>query len=744
LVTLTAVASAVPEVVVTLQDGIKVAMSTRGPTAIRLRLHAQWHDSFDSPMVHPVKEDAPFNKIDDEQGVGISTGFGSLVVSKRHTIVLRSKSGKVLTESKLNPDHPMLTLTSDKGKLYGRGASPEDANQLTATDMVHPQVCNRAAYAPYYYSTDGYAALGAVNQTKNFKFPVVYASNGSHINWHAWVLKGAFELFFMPAATLAEGTQAYYALIGTPAVSPRYAFGFIASRWGWKDKDYIEKTVGHFRAGGFPLDAIVIDFEWFTTETDYQFGPLGKPWYTDFGYNARLFPDPQSQLPYYRDELHVKFGGLRKPRLGNTELLEQATAKGWILPQAEPGGRWPPNMARSYAWHRNLNYSDPEVRKWYGEQIKAYIQDGVEFWWNDEGETDFFTFYWWNIAENDQLREMNPSKRFFSLNRAWSPGMARLGATVWTGDINPTWEDLRGTPGMMLNWVLSGAPYVACDIGGFRGQSESLLLTRWMQLGVFLPTMRVHSMISVTPHWPWLWGEPHVDAMRQALELRYRLLPYHYSLAHKMYESMRDPSSSPSFWMRPLAMDFPDDPTAAVMTTIWMDGDILVAPVVRQDNQKDVYLPDGLWYERETSHISYGPLHIGGGVDLFDIPQFCRAGTVLPVGNVVQFTDALPGGPIEIQVYGGQDGSFELIEDDGHSYGYQSGQVRRTHLMWNDAAKLLKWEVTGNHTVPGPQGFTNLYVTLFDKIGIHRSATAAIGKGGSLHVFAKRGQIKFV
>lgn len=719
-----------------LPQGGYVALSTRGPTAIRVRIHAEWHGPFDSPMIGPNLDDMPFLKVSGENGTGIATDVGSVVVSKQGGIILRAKGGKVLTESEpISVDHPIITFSTAGAKLYGRGASPLDAGQLNPPPgtVVHPMVVNRATYAPYYYSTDGYAALGAVNETHKYKLPVTYLENTTSITWHAWVLRGAFELYLMPAATLAEGTQAYYALTGAPQVPPRYAFGFMASRWGWKNKEYIEETVAKFRNGGFPLDAIICDFEWFTNESDYLFPPQGKTWYRDFGYNPAALPAPAQQLPYWRDKLHVHFGGIRKPRLGNTDLLHMAHKKGWILPGGEVGGRYPPRPEKSYAWGRGLNFSNPEVRDWYGSSSAHLLKDGVEFWWNDEGETDYFTFHWWNVAQSDQLRLMNPTKRFYSLNRAWSPGMARLGATVWTGDIDPSWEDLRGTPGMMLNWVLAGAPYVACDIGGFVKQTQADLLARWMQLGAFLPTMRVHSVNWATPHWPWLWGPAAANTIRQALELRYRLLPYHYSLAHKMYDAAIAPKDTlPFLWMRPLVMEFPDDPVAASTMAEWMDGDILVAPVVRQDSQREVYLPKGWWYQHETSHIIYGPAHIGGTATPEEIPRYVRCGTVLPMGNVVQFSDALPSGPLQVQVYGGADGSFELVEDDGLSRAYEAGNVRRLRLRWNDTASTLHWTVLGDLEVGGPQRFRELRVTLFDKSGIRHSAPRKIGTEGSI------------
>merc|ERR550525_1616517 len=112
-------------------------------------------------------------------------------------------------------------------------------------------------------------------------------------------------------------------------------------------------------------------------------------------------------------------GGIRKPRLGNTALLALARSKGWLLPMGEPGGAFPPSG--HYADSRNLNFSNPAVRSWYAAQQGHYLDDGVDFWWNDEGETDFFTNYWWNVAEVEILRSRSTAKRFYSLNRAWTP-----------------------------------------------------------------------------------------------------------------------------------------------------------------------------------------------------------------------------------------------------------------------------------------------------------------------------------
>lgn len=310
--------------------------------------------------------------------------------------------------------------------------------------------------------------------------------------------------------------------------------------------------------------------------------------------------------------------------------------------------------------------------------------------------------------------------------------MARLGATVWTGDIDPTWKDLAGTPGMMLNWVLGGAPYVACDIGGFTRETTSELLVRWMQLGVFMPTMRVHSVNSAKPHWPWLWGEDAAQAMRDSLELRYRLVPYHYSLAHSMYRYRK-------LWIRPLVFDFPADPVASKSVSQWMDGDILVAPVLSQDSQKKIYLPAGLWYplsvptsRGSASEPISGPTHITQHADFREIPAYVRAGTVLPLASVIQSTQDLPGGALEVQVYGGADGIFEMVEDDGETTTYEAGHSRTLNFQWDDASRRLSWSLTGYVMAPGKKAFKRIFATLIESGRKHITEVFDIGVVGSV------------
>jgi alpha-glucosidase len=613
--------------------------------------------------------------------------------------------------------------SSSSTKLYGGGSGKGQSSTLSRTS-VSPHVQNTEVYVPYYYSTDGYSALGVTPIVDAPGQPGVnpasYSLSSGKINWSILTHPDKrADIYLMPAESLKRGTAAYYELTGKVPVNPRYTFGFMACRWGWKDDKYIWETLSEFRAGAFPIDAWISDFEWFTSTPDYTLQDPGRPDYHDFGYNNVTFPNPAQQLSDYKTKLNLRFGGIRKPRLGNSNLLVMARSKDWTISGHDGGSR-------------NLNYSIPELDTWYGQQEIPYLKDGVEFFWNDEGETTWYTFHYWNYAETLTLKAFKANKRFFTINRAFTPGMQRFGATTWTGDIQPSWQDLVTTSGVMLNWGLAGNPVVTCDTGGFSGETNSLLLSRWYQVAAFMPVMRVHSTLDAKPHFPFpsLWGDDASASMKKSLELRYRMIPYHYSFAHDMYNT-----GIPA--VRALLMEFPDDSAVAEMTTEWMFGEsVLVAPVLSEDNSTKPYLPAGTWYEFDNA--AAGNEHMGpttlelSNVPLDHIPVYVKAGGIIALSDLVQFTDALPGpaSKLELQVYGGADGTFTLYEDDGETVGYQAGtaSVRATTFTWKESSKTLSWKSTGSYS-------TKLYALLEAKLftsGSSASKTASLSKAGSV------------
>jgi alpha-glucosidase len=394
------------------------------------------------------------------------------------------------------PGNPsvQITLGRDTKELY-YGAGGEAGSDMVQTQST-PFVDNTLFWTPHYWSTGGYAAFGVspllADPAKITHYPADWSQFTSTNPGTQWAIAGdRVDLYLMPAPTAYDGLRTYYDIIGYPRVSPRYAHGYIACRWGWTDPNYISSILTQFRSGAFPIDAFVTDFEWYTTTPDYELPVTGSPSFVDFKYNSVLFPSPVSQLNDYHNNFKVRFGGIRKPRLGNSDLLATVKNKGWLLPNA-----------------RDLNYSKPEVRSWYADNTMQFLKDGVDFYWNDEGETQYFTFFYWNQAQVDGLTSFAPNKRFFTINRNYAPGLSRLGGTLWTGDVFVSWEALKDTPGYLLNWALAGVGYTTVDIGGFRGgDTPTDLLIRWYQVGVFMSLMRVHSSLENKAHFPFLYGK---------------------------------------------------------------------------------------------------------------------------------------------------------------------------------------------------------------------------------------------
>ena len=664
---------------------------------------------------------AAFSRVDDGVKIGIKTRFGELLVDPRaKTWSLLSANGAVLTgggslgEVGTRPDGAVLHLTAGPTPnmtnplFYGSGSDPKRGSLVQ--DHSDSRQTNGAASLPQYWSTAGYGLLALGPQ------------GNRPASWHAGN-KGAVDLFvpgdsvdlyLFPAANLDDWLRDDAEVTGFAPAPPIWSFGYMQSRWGWQDRHYIEDTLRHFRQDQLPVDVFIIDFEWYTKFPDYGVPPQGQDNFVDFTWNPALFDDPAKQIATYL-QLGVHTIGIRKPRLGNTANLQMARAAGWIVP---PSGKMD-NIAT-----RNLDYARPQVRNYWQENNRKFIDAGMAAFWNDEGELAYTEYSYWNLAEKTLLAQEKPAARFFSINRSFSPGLQRFGAAVWTGDIESDWATLARTPGELLAMGLSGIPYSACDIGGYGGADTSPeLFTRWMEAGVFFPVMRSHSSHDSKPHFPWLYGAESEAAVRRALDLRYRLIPYDDSLAHET-----EKTGVPL--MRPLVLEFPTDPDVANKTDEWLMGrGLLAAPILNPGGARSVYLPSDTWYEFQGNQPMKGPVTLQVSKALDEIPVYVRAGTLLPLGPVEQSTSLPVRAPLELQIYPGRDGSFKFEEDDGETTAYRQGARREVQFTWDDQKKQLTWKSTGSYG--GPQVFTALKSVLFDRRG-RQEKTAGLDHDGTL------------
>jgi len=742
-----------------LPDGLKlqvgnetVEIHVASPHAFRL--HIEQPSSTPAPagpssniFLSDAKQPATaFTQVTEGSAVGLKTAFGEILVDPdAKTWSLRDADGKVLvnagqlgtvtpalaqpapTPANAAPDAAeppapappvgdVLNLTAGPAAgqaqpmFYGSGTAPKRGS-LTQ-DKSESRQQNGRASLPQYWSTAGYGLLAFGSQGNH---PATWQSD-SQGGVNLSVPGNSVDLYLTPARTLYDWLRNDAELTGFAPVPPLWSLGYFQSRWGWESQKYIEDTLAHFRQDNLPVDTFIIDFEWYTTNPDYKVPPQGQADFNDFGWNPGLFPDPANQIAsYLKEGVHIV--GIRKPRLGNDQNLIMARSKGWIPPSNNP---------KDLTSTRNLDFSRPDVRAYWGDNNHQFVDAGMVGFWNDEGELAYTEYAYWNLTEVDMLHATHPDARFWSINRSFSPGLQRLGAAVWTGDISGDWATFARTPGELLGLSLAGIPYSGCDIGGYRKSEKSPeVLARWMEAGVFFPVMRTHSNHSSTPHFPWLSGPEDEAAIRKALDLRYQLIPYYYSLTHEVSET-----AAPL--MRPLVMEFPDDPTVANMTDEWLMGPgLLAAPLLTPGGARSVYLPKDSWYEFGTNQQTQGPTTLQVTKALDEIPIYVRAGTLLPLGPVIQSTSLPSDGPLDLQIYPGKDATFTFVEDDGETTNYLKGAFRKITFTWNDATQELSWTTEG--TYAGPHSFKEMTISLFAPSGIKKQKASLEAKG-SVHI----------
>jgi alpha-D-xyloside xylohydrolase len=300
------------------------------------------------------------------------------------------------------------------------------------------------------------------------------------------------------------------------------------------------------------------------------------------------------------------------------------------------------------------------------------------------------------------MRRDFPNRRPVILTRSAYAGQQRNSSITWSGDTQGNWDVFRKQIPAALNFSMSGIPYWSADIGGFFGGDThdpkyAELFTRWEQFAIFTPQFRIHGTNGGKEIWNWN-GDAH-QRLIENVKLRYRLLPYLYSLSW-------DVMANRGTFMRALAFDFRSDPKALAQTDEYMFGKaLLVAPVVEQGaTSRNVYLPGKApWFDFWTGQRLAAGQSVQAPAPLDRIPVYARAGSIIPLGPVKAYADARPDGPIEVRVYPGADGRFALYDDSGDGFGYKRGEYGLVHFAWNDRSRTLLIGPREGHYASNPQ-----------------------------------------
>jgi alpha-D-xyloside xylohydrolase len=381
-------------------------------------------------------------------------------------------------------------------------------------------------------------------------------------------------------------------------------------------------------------------------------------------------------------------------------------SKGFFIDRTKVAGFHPAGQALYDAFN-------PAARKYYWSLLDtALFRIGVDAWWLDttepetEGrETNILVTN--RVATGNGARVANlyplmtttavyegqrhaaDTKRVFILSRSAYAGSQRTAAAVWSGDVNADWVFLRRQIPWGLNCSLSGLPYWTTDIGGFlSGDPDNAayreLFVRWFQFGTFNPLMRVHGTRKTNQNELWSYGLRAQSILTAFDRLRYRLLPYTYSLARMTTHERYTP-------VRPLVMDFRTDERAANIGDAFMFGPaLLVNPVTEPAaSTRRVYLPEGGWFDFWTGSKVHGGTTVDADAPLEKIPLFVRAGSIIPCGPDIQYSGESVADTLEIRIYTGASGSFTLYEDHGDSYEYELGKCATTEFRWDDATSTL-------------------------------------------------------
>ncbi len=521
------------------------------------------------------------------------------------------------------------------------------------------------------------------------------------------------DYYVVAGETADEVLAGYRRLTGKAQVMPRWAMGFWQSRERYKTQKELLDVLSEFRQREIPVDNIVQDWSYWPED---QWG--------SHEFEASRYPDPQAMV----DQVHAQNARLMIsvwPKFyHNTQHYKELDAIGGMYHRAVDDSikDW---IGKGYVGSF-YDVFNPKARELFWEQMSEHLYSlGVDAWWMDASEPDILSNAdmdyrkalmsptaagpaekWFNAygllnAQGiyEGQRSENPDERVFLLTRSGYAGSQRYGAVIWSGDIGTRWEDMAAQITAGLNYSISGNPYWTMDNGGFcverryekakEGSADREewreLNVRWHQFGAFVPIFRSHGQYPYRELWNIApESHPAYAAMKYYTELRYRLMPYLYSMAGWCH--FKDYTM-----MRPLMMDFPDDRQVLDIADQYMFGpSLMVAPVCAyRARSREVYFPAGRdWYDFYTGRCYAGGQWAEVPAPYDRMPLFVPSGSVIPMGELVQHT-ATPQTSLKLLVYPGADASFSLYEDDGLHYDYEKGLYSQVDVLYNDSASVL-------------------------------------------------------
>jgi len=623
----------------------------------------------------------------------MTTAALQVKLDKNGVITFADSAGKTLLAEtskdarKLNPIHQAFRLEGDG--FYGLGQH-QNGMLNNRGAVVHLQQANTDVAVPMLISSAGYGFLWDNASVTDVAVGVPWFDSKLGFSSEAG---DAIDYYFIAGPNLDDVIAEYRKLTGPAPMMARWFWGLWQSRERYKSQDELLDVAAHYRKITVPLDGVVQDWQYWPAD---QWG--------SHEFDPKRYPDPAAMIKKLHDQhVHAIISVWPKFDLATKNLTELDKA----------GGMFPTTYPSVYPKGQNRWY-DPfkaSARLMYWEQIRKRLATfDFDGWWLDASEAELggdwgemrqiatalgpgkalYNAYplMHTTGVYEGSRKDMPDKRAFILTRSAFAGQQRNAAVTWSGDIRGTWEVLRRQIPAGLNFSASGIPYWNTDIGGFFGGKPTdpeyaELFTRWYQFGAFCPMFRVHGTGDGKEFWQ--FDDRTQKILLKYDQLRYRLLPYIYSVSWKV-------TNDGYTMMRPLVMDFRTDHFAISLPDQYMFGPaIMVSPVVdRHADHRNVYLPGNKpWFDFWSGERHDAGVTFDASASIDTMPLFVRAGSIVPMGPIVQYADEKPDAPIELRVYPGADGAFTLYDDEGDGYGYETGAHATIPITWNDAKHQL-------------------------------------------------------
>lgn len=729
--------------------GVILQVIVLGDDMIRFRFQTQGYIEKDfSYAIDPAFEQRPTEILAEEktQYVELKTSLLKVQVHKsglRHTV--KDKKGNILMdddkgfhweEDSYGSDIVMMSKVSHEDEYYFGLGDKSCALNLRgerlnnwATDSFGygPETDPLYRAIPFYFSLFDGRSYG-IFFDNSFRSYFDFAAEREDAT-SFWAHGGEMNYYFIYGPEMMQVAERYTDLTGRPELPPLWALGFHQCKWSYYPEAEVKSIAEEFRSRKIPCDAIYLDI-------DYMDG------YRCFTWNLDHFPDPPRMIAELKEQgfetVVMIDPGIKvdpdyfvyKEGIENDYFARRMDGP-YLKGKVWPGDCYFPD------------YTRPEVREWWGGLYKDLIRKvGISGFWNDMNEPAFFgvdsktapmdarfdydghpgshrkahNIYGMQMsrASYDGIKELSYPKRPFLITRATYSGGQRF-ASVWTGDNNATWEHLQLANTQSQRMSISGFSFIGSDIGGFNGVPDGELFTRWVQVGMFHPLFRVHSIgfndvgddeideevleknkasELNRDQEPWSFGEPYTAAVKKAIELRYKLLPYLYT-AFYQYSSKGTPILRPGSFL-----DQHDPETLDRMEEFCFGDHILACPISEKGAEgRYLYLPKGQWYCYRSEKPILGEQEIWTDTALDEIPMYIRAGAVIPTAPVMQYSSEKKIEQLSLHVYykNGKESS-QLYADANEGYDYQEGgyTLRNFHTKGGTLSFGLKQEIEGN------------------------------------------------